>query len=110
MQCGHFVGRGSMALRYDPLNCWSQCSHCNCYLGGNLAEYEKMLRSTVARLFPGRAEELIGGLMARRTAIMRFNRGDYEEMIDYFSKATELLEKIHRLGHPVPAEFYLLSD
>ena len=39
-QCGHFIRREVLATRWHPLNCASQCSYCNCWLHGNLLEYQ----------------------------------------------------------------------
>lgn len=43
LQCGHFVDRGNMGLRFDFRNGRPQCPKCNCNLDGNLIEYAKRL-------------------------------------------------------------------
>jgi len=48
MNAGHYRSVGSMpALRFEPLNCWKQCEHCNSYLSGNLIEYRKELLNRI---------------------------------------------------------------
>lgn len=39
MQCGHYISRSWMALRYDEKNCHAQCVACNIFKMGNMDEY-----------------------------------------------------------------------
>lgn len=48
-QCGHFISRSCLYLRWDTRNAKNQCNTCNCYKGGNIAEYRQRLNS----LHPG---------------------------------------------------------
>lgn len=50
MQCGHYVSRGNMALRFDFRNCRVQCKNCNEVLGGNLSVFSELLDTEVAGL------------------------------------------------------------
>lgn len=43
MQNGHYVGRGSMFLRFDERNCRPQDEYCNCHKHGNLLVFAKNL-------------------------------------------------------------------
>lgn len=43
MQCGHYIKRGNLFLRFDPRNCRIQCVNCNVFLDGNYAEFSKRL-------------------------------------------------------------------
>lgn len=54
-QSGHFMRRELLATRWHPQNSNGQCSHCNCWLHGNLLEYADSLdrkygAGTAARL------------------------------------------------------------
>ena len=41
---GHYRSVGSSPeLRYEPLNCYLQCEHCNTYLSGNIMWYRRNL-------------------------------------------------------------------
>ena len=41
---GHYLSRGSHPeLRFEPLNIWLQCEHCNTHKSGNQIEYRKRL-------------------------------------------------------------------
>lgn len=44
-QCGHYVKRGNLFLRFDPRNCRVQDRQCNEYKDGNYAEYTKRLEA-----------------------------------------------------------------
>ena len=37
--CGHYVSRNWLALRYDQINCHCQCKGCNIFKKGNLTVY-----------------------------------------------------------------------
>lgn len=41
--CGHYVNRSHMSLRFSELNCNSQCRHCNRFQEGNIQDYRKGL-------------------------------------------------------------------
>ena len=42
-QCGHYVSRKYLSLRWDELNCHCQCSSCNIFKNGNMDEYARKL-------------------------------------------------------------------
>ena len=39
--CGHFINRQHMSLRFSELNCNAQCRHCNRFMEGNFSDYRK---------------------------------------------------------------------
>jgi len=41
--CGHYVNRQHMSLRYSELNCNAQCAHCNRFDEGNMQGYREGL-------------------------------------------------------------------
>lgn len=41
--CGHYVNRSHMSLRFSELNCNTQCRHCNRFQEGNIQDYRKGL-------------------------------------------------------------------
>ena len=41
--CGHYVNRQHMSLRFSELNCNAQCSHCNRFDEGNMQGYRRGL-------------------------------------------------------------------
>ncbi len=43
LQCGHYIPRGNMSLRFDLKNCFPQCHDCNVTKRGNLKVYRSRL-------------------------------------------------------------------
>src|SRR6266481_3775812 len=43
MQCGHFISRSHLILRYDDRNCRVQCSGCNMWGKGKIPEFGNKL-------------------------------------------------------------------
>lgn len=41
--CGHYVNRQHMSLRFSELNCHAQCRKCNRFMEGNIQDYRKGL-------------------------------------------------------------------
>lgn len=41
--CGHYVNRSHMSLRFSELNCNAQCRHCNRFQEGNIQDYRNGL-------------------------------------------------------------------
>ncbi len=39
MQCGHFIKRSNLSVRWDEENCRVQCAGCNVFKNGNYHEY-----------------------------------------------------------------------
>ena len=59
MQCGHYVSRACLPLRYDEKNCNCQCPRCNVFLHGNLIDYRIALVEKYG-------DTVVDGLEARR--------------------------------------------
>lgn len=41
--CGHYVNRSHMSVRFNEKNCNAQCRHCNRFMEGNIQDYRKGL-------------------------------------------------------------------
>lgn len=41
--CGHYINRAHMSLRFSESNCHAQCRHCNRFQEGNIQDYRKGL-------------------------------------------------------------------
>lgn len=41
--CGHYVNRQHMSLRFSEMNCHAQCRKCNRFMEGNIQDYRKEL-------------------------------------------------------------------
>lgn len=44
-QCGHFIGRSNLYLRWDTRNAKNQCNSCNCWKHGNISVYRQRLEA-----------------------------------------------------------------
>ena len=52
MHAGHFWAAGKYtAVRWDEMNVWGQCAHCNTFLHGNLYNYSKSLKLKLGQGF-----------------------------------------------------------
>ena len=80
-QAGHFIHNVSMlALQFDERNVHAQCSYCNLYLHGNLAEYtlriiDKYGREAVDELFERKKN---------RDSAPKMMLKDYEELYEKY--------------------------
>lgn len=43
MDCGHWIRRGYLGVRYDERNAHAQCVTCNQFKSGNLEEYDRFI-------------------------------------------------------------------
>ncbi len=83
-QAGHFMSRASHSTRWDEINVQVQCVSCNMFKQGNQWKFGQYLDEREGK---GTAEEL----SIKSKQIVKFNRLDYESMIEeYGSKVKEL--------------------
>jgi hypothetical protein len=87
---GHYrTTKACPELRFEPDNCWKQCSPCNTHLSGNILEYRKKL---IAKLGLERVEWLEGPHEPKRYRIE-----DLKEIRDtYRLKLKEEQQKVTR--------------
>ena len=50
LQAGHYIPRRYIGVRWHPLNVWPQCNICNVEKSGNVAVYERKLKSQFSEL------------------------------------------------------------
>lgn len=84
--CGHYISRTNMALRFSEDNCSAQCRSCNRFKDGNILEY----RQGLARKIGEKRVEL---LEARKHETKKWSNWELEQLIEYYSKETERLKK-----------------
>lgn len=84
LQCGHFVSRVHLALRWDEKNCHPQCPKCNVLLRGNAVGYARFLGNRYgSRIFIELDE--------KRKVSVKYSKSDLIEMIkDYEQRLEEL--------------------
>lgn len=91
---GHFVGRGSLFLRFEETNTNLQCVRCNKWLSGNIAAYSKALDYKYG---DGTAQQLVD--LAHDNKGYRLKRTDLEQVIkaskDYLDWCYEQERQLH---------------
>lgn len=86
---GHYRSRGSAGhLRYNMLNCHSQCVKCNRYLSGNVVEYRKRLIDVLGE------NRLIQ--LENDSSIVRFTIPYLKRIKSIFSRKKRLYERKFR--------------
>ncbi len=88
IDCGHFVKRGDLLLRFNEINCNAQCKRCNHYLKGNDRVYSLKLEEKYGH---GILQELERIHLEYKAKSPQLRRSDYEALIEeYKSKLSNL--------------------
>lgn len=84
IHAGHFIpnASGGALLRYHPQNIYAQCYHCNINLGGNGAEYYRILTSQYGK-------ERVERLFELKNYSIQADRYFYTTMIDLYKAQDE---------------------
>lgn len=82
IQAGHFVSRRHLCTRFDERNVKPQCRGCNLFNQGNAPIFAQ-------RLLTEYGSKIIDELLEMSKGTCKFNRSDYEEMIEKFTKQTK---------------------
>ena len=77
MQCGHYVSRVKLSLRWDEMNCNTQCYACNCMKHGDIITYRE-------NLIKEHGLDAVMDLEARRFDIVKLTSEWYHGMIDHY--------------------------
>jgi hypothetical protein len=78
LQCGHYITRGCLALRFHEKNCHPQCDRCNVFLRGNRSSYALYLTRTYGKDILEELESL------KHDTTVKYRKSDYIEMIAYY--------------------------
>ena len=84
-QCGHYIKRGNLYLRFDPRNTRIQGRCCNIYKDGNYLEYSKRLNEER----PG----IIEILQEEATIIYKPSRHEIQAIISEYTNKLKKLQK-----------------
>lgn len=82
MQNGHFVPRQYLSLRYDEVNCHTQCYACNMLYNGQPSRYAE-------RLVKDFGSNVITLLERKRQEITKYF--DYQKIIDTYIEKCKIL-------------------
>ena len=79
MQCGHYISRANLFLRWDERNANAECIHCNCFDSNHLVGYRKNLIKKIG-------ESEVVDIERSRYFIKKFSKEELRNKIDYFRK------------------------
>jgi hypothetical protein len=88
--CGHYVNRQHMALRWNELNCNIQCRRCNRFDEGNIQGY----RQGLVRKY---GEQQVLLLESRKYETKKWTQFELETLIKYYEGEVKRLRKEKRL-------------
>ncbi len=78
-QCGHYISRNRLSLRYDDRNCHCQCVSCNIFKKGNMDVY-------AIRLLNQYGENILHYFQLKKDQSVKFSRADYEALIKHYKQ------------------------
>lgn len=85
MDCGHFINRKHMALRFNDINCNAQCRACNRFDEGNMEGYRM-------GLIKKHGQVIIEKLYAMKNEVCRISSIEYSIAIKHYKKKVEKLK------------------
>ncbi len=83
-QCGHFIPRQYLALRFSEVNCHCQCYACNMIYNGQPSVYALKLQKLYGK-------KIIEELEKKRQEITKLEPSWYLEKIAYYETKLETL-------------------
>jgi len=84
--CGHYINRAKMNLRYNEKNCHAQCRKCNRFEEGNMSGYSLGL----IRKYGANIIEI---LESSKNQHHKYTRFDYEALIEHYTREVERLKE-----------------
>lgn len=85
--CGHYINRKHMSLRFSEKNCNAQCRSCNRFDEGNIQGYR---RGLIAKY----GESTVILIEAMKNETNKLSVFELEYMIDYYRKEVKRLKEI----------------
>lgn len=85
-ECGHYIGREHMMVRFDEKDCNAQCHECNCDKRGNPEGYRRGLIRKYG-------EEVVLSLEYAKYQINQMLESDYREKITYYRREVKRLKR-----------------
>lgn len=83
--CGHYISRTNMALRFSEDNCSAQCRHCNRFKDGNILDYRQGLIRKIG-------EQRVMLLEARKHESKKLSNWELETLIEHYEKEIKKLK------------------
>lgn len=85
MNAGHFYPTTKSKTRFNELNVHGQCIHCNMYLHGNLADYQKHLTEKIGK-------ERIDALSISSRQSHRWDKLELIALIEFYKKRVKEMQ------------------
>lgn len=86
MQCGHYLTRHNLSVRWDEENCSSQCVECNCHKAGNIEGYTPSLIAKIG-------QSAYDALCVRARTARKWSGDELRAMIHRFTDEARRLSK-----------------
>lgn len=83
--CGHYVNRAHMSLRFSESNCHAQCRHCNRFREGNIQDYRKGLIAKIG-------EQKVLLLEAQKNVTCKLSSFELELLAKHYKEETKKFE------------------
>lgn len=84
--CGHYVNRKHLSLRWSETNCHLQCRSCNRFDEGNLPAYTLALQKKYG-------DDIVSRLLAAKNIIVKYSNAEGLAMIAHYTKEVNALRK-----------------
>jgi len=86
MDCGHFISRKHMGLRWDLRNLRPQCKFCNQVLSGNIDDFKKELELET--------DGIVDQLISESYDVVKYSRQEMKEMLIMFREKLKTIKII----------------
>jgi hypothetical protein len=83
LQCGHYISRSHLSVRWSIKNCFPQCISCNIFKNGNYPEFTSYLLSNYGA-------EWLQDLIREGNKIKKWTLFELSEAIKFYKKELEL--------------------
>lgn len=84
--CGHFINRGNLPLRFSEENCHAQCRYCNRFDEGNAAGYYRFMQEKYG-------EEAISKMMIAKHQAIKLGKFELKIIAETYQKKAQELAK-----------------
>lgn len=85
MDCGHFIDRRFLTLRFEERNCHPQCITCNRFKDGNIKVYTQ-------KLIDKYGEDIIEELNLIKNSNKKFTQYEIDELTKYYKQQIKILK------------------
>lgn len=84
--CGHYINRKHLSLRFNEINCNLQCRACNRFDEGNLPAYGIALQRKYG-------SDIINKLLVMKSNTIKFTQFEIDQLTKYYQKLVKDLNQ-----------------